>query len=135
MDIRKVAMEFANNYYLDIWTVDDALALIYPDGEIPNTHLYPLAEQLEAQTARDELKEETIEVALALVKPDGFTREVDLTAQKSIPLRFPTPLTERNYSSSGRNVKTRPGSSASIMTPTTLTQILKKVSFYRRSMN
>ncbi len=92
LDIRKVALEFANNYYLDIWTIYDALALIYPDGEIPSTHLYPLAEQLEAQTARYELKEETIEVALALVKPDGFTREVDLngtevyTAEISYPI-------------------------------------------------
>jgi len=56
--------------------VQDALAAIYPGGDVPLPHLTPLAEQIEAQTARYEVREETVEVALALVKPEGFTKGV-----------------------------------------------------------
>lgn len=76
LGIRQLAVEFAGNYHLDLWAVQDALAAIYPDGNVPVAHLTPLAEQLEVQTARYEVQSETVEVALALVKPEGFTKGV-----------------------------------------------------------
>jgi len=76
LGVRQLAVEFAGNYHLDPWAVQDALAAIYPDGNVPVPHLTPLAEQIEAQTARYEVQEETVEVALALVKPEGFTKGV-----------------------------------------------------------
>jgi len=39
-------------------------------------HIATLAEQIEAQNARYEVQEETVEVALALVKPEGFTKAI-----------------------------------------------------------
>ncbi len=71
--IRQLAVEFAHNYHLDIWAVCDALNAIYQDGDVPLSHITELATQIETQTAHYEVKEETIEVALALVKPSGFT--------------------------------------------------------------
>ena len=40
-------------------------------------HVEPLGAQIEAQMCRYEVKEEKVDVALALVKPEGFTREID----------------------------------------------------------
>jgi hypothetical protein len=42
---------------------------------VPETHLPALAEQIEAQTRRYQVEEEEVDVALALVKPDGFRAE------------------------------------------------------------
>ena len=70
--LRELAVDFAANYHLHLWTVHDALAAIYPDGDIPATHIDALASQIEEQTAAYEVNEETVEVALALVRPEGF---------------------------------------------------------------
>ncbi len=50
---------------------------LYLDGDVPLAHLDRLAAQVEAQTRFYEVKEEKVDVALALVKPDGFLRETD----------------------------------------------------------
>lgn len=70
--VRELAVDFAANYHLGLWTVHDALIAIYPEGEVPVPHVDALATQIEAQTAAYEIKEETVEVALALVRPEGF---------------------------------------------------------------
>ncbi len=74
MGLRQLAVEFADNYHLDVWAVFDALSAIYPGGEVPIPHLTPLAAQIEEQTVSYEVKEENVEVALALVKPEGFAK-------------------------------------------------------------
>ena len=74
MGSRQLAVEFAENYHLNIWAVCDALDAIYSaGGDVPLSHVRSLGGQIEAQTAHYEVKEETVEVALALVKPSGFT--------------------------------------------------------------
>jgi hypothetical protein len=58
-------------------TVQRELNRLYGgEGELPRAALTGLAEQIEKQTRRYEVREETVEVALALVKPEGFRKEV-----------------------------------------------------------
>ncbi|MBE3144823.1 MAG: restriction endonuclease subunit R, partial [Planctomycetes bacterium] len=78
VDIFTASVELANNYHLPAMTLLKELKRVYP-GEvtIPLSHLTNLAEQIEAQTRNYIVKEETVEVALALVKPDGFKKEVN----------------------------------------------------------
>ena len=55
---------------------------IYPEGDIPLDQLDGLAEQIEVQTRHYDIREEHVEVALALVKPEGFTEELDEHGRK-----------------------------------------------------
>ena len=89
--IRQLAVEFAENYHLDLWAVYDALLAIYPEGDVPLSHVIPLGGQIEAQTAHYEVKEETVEVALTLVKPSGFTASTgpDGTAVYTAEIAYP----------------------------------------------
>jgi type III restriction enzyme len=74
--VRQLAVEFAANYHLDLWIVNDALAAIYPGTEVPATDVPALAAQIEEQTAAYEVEEETVELALALVRPEGFNHSL-----------------------------------------------------------
>ena len=78
---------------MDLWAICDELRRLYGDRatELPLAHLPELARQIEAQTRRYEVREEAVEVALALVKPSGFTRQVEdgaevYTAEISYPI-------------------------------------------------
>ena len=78
LDAYTAAVELAAIYRLDVWTVHDELKRLYSDADaIPAHDLAGLARQIEQQTCRYELREETVEVALALIKPDGFDRVID----------------------------------------------------------
>jgi hypothetical protein len=59
--------------------VFDELERIYSeaDAEIPVLHLEDLGRQIEKQLSRYKVEEEEVEVALALVKPEGFLQELD----------------------------------------------------------
>lgn len=70
----EVAGELSANYRLDLWQVLDALRMVYGTADIPDTHFPALAEQIEERIRNYTVREEKVEVALALVKPDGFTR-------------------------------------------------------------
>lgn len=75
-DLYSTATELAAVYRLGVWTVYAELKRLYDAGGIvPETHLPALAEQIEAQTRRYCVEEEEVDVALALVKPDGFRVE------------------------------------------------------------
>lgn len=50
---------------------------IYRDGQVPKPDLPLLSQQIEAQLGQYEVREETVDVALALVKPSGFDRDLD----------------------------------------------------------
>lgn len=77
LDVYTAAVELASNYYLPPMTVYSELERLYGgEGELPKADLTGLAEQIEAQTRRYEVREEMVEVALALVKPEGFRKEV-----------------------------------------------------------
>lgn len=75
-DTYTAAVELSQNYRLNLWLIYDELMRLYgKKGEIPNAHLPALCRQIEEQTRFYEIKEEKIDFALALVKPEGFTKE------------------------------------------------------------
>jgi type III restriction enzyme len=72
-DLYAAATELAAVYRVDVWTVYGELKRLYgTGGTVPETHLPLLAAQVEAQTRRYRIEEEEVEVALALIKPEGF---------------------------------------------------------------
>jgi type III restriction enzyme len=75
--IYTVAVDLAIRYRLDMWTVYDELRRLYSTDDIPQMHSADLARQIEEQTSEYEVREETVDVALALVKPEGFQKETD----------------------------------------------------------
>ncbi|HOG45425.1 MAG TPA: DEAD/DEAH box helicase family protein [Anaerolineae bacterium] len=75
VDAYAAALELATVYRLRLDAVLAELRRLYGGAaELPAAHLAALARQVEAQTRRYEVREETVEEALALVKPEGFTR-------------------------------------------------------------
>lgn len=76
-DSYAVAVELAGCYRLDVWKVYEELRRVYGSDEIPVAHLPELALQLEDQTRAYEVREEKVDIALALVKPDGFVKGKD----------------------------------------------------------
>jgi type III restriction enzyme len=99
IDVYSAATKLAAVYRFDVWALKAQLASLYPNCELPQAHLAPLAEQLEAHTSHYVVKEEEVEVALALVKPEGFEREVGAdgteiyTAEISYPIARESLLT------------------------------------------
>ena len=76
IDLFSVAVELACNYHLQPMLLYQSLQQAYEGAlEIPRSHLTSLAEQIEAQTRNYEVNEETVEVALALIRPVGFMKE------------------------------------------------------------
>jgi len=76
-DAYSVAVDLAAQYRLEFWEVYGQLRGLYDEEEIPLYHLRELARQIEEQTCNYEVKTEHVERALALVRPEGFDREVD----------------------------------------------------------
>lgn len=79
VDLYTSAVDLAATYRIDLWEVLDELRRLYPDGEVPASHLPALAQQVEDRTRHYEHLDEEVEVALALVKPDGFRAEPTAT--------------------------------------------------------
>ncbi|MBN2564489.1 MAG: restriction endonuclease subunit R, partial [Candidatus Eisenbacteria bacterium] len=77
VDAYTAAVDLAARYRLDVWAVYDELRRLYGTDDMPATDLQELAKQIEEQTRFYEVKEERVDVALALVKPEGFARDVD----------------------------------------------------------
>jgi hypothetical protein len=77
-DLYAVAVDFSHEYRVEIWTVYDELRRIYPEAEVPSAHLLALRRQIEQQLGEYEVQEETVEQGLALVKPEGFEKSIDL---------------------------------------------------------
>lgn len=76
-DAYAASVELAAKYWMDPWTIYDALRGLYGDDDIPGGHVPGLAGQIEQQTRAYEIREERVDKALALVKPEGFTADVD----------------------------------------------------------
>ncbi len=89
-DLYSAAVELAAIYRVDLWAVLDELRRIYAGThEMPRAHLADLARQIEEQTRNYEVREEEREIALALVKPDGFEYDAateTYTAEISYPI-------------------------------------------------
>lgn len=75
MDIYEASVELCALYRLELTKICEILWEVYPDGEIPIPHLIELRKQIEKQTKNYSVTEEEIEVALALVKKEGFNKE------------------------------------------------------------
>lgn len=79
LDAYSAAVDLAARYRLDLWPLVEELRRLYDRDDIPELDLRALAEQVEHLTRTYQVKEERVDVALALVKPEGFTRETDGT--------------------------------------------------------
>ncbi len=77
LDVYAAAVDLSTRYRLDLWQVYDELRRLYGKEEIAASHMDELADQIEKQTRFYDVKEEKVEVALALVKPGGFAIERD----------------------------------------------------------
>lgn len=75
-DAYAAAVDMAGRYRLDLWAIYDELKRLYGTDDIPLAHVDDLVRQIEKQTRSYEVKEEKVDVALALVKPDGFTKDI-----------------------------------------------------------
>ncbi len=77
-DIHTAAVKLAEWYRLDLWRLYGELKRLYGGSdEVPLAHLPELAGQIERQVCQYEVNETKVEKALALVKPEGFTPEID----------------------------------------------------------
>ncbi len=82
VDCYSLAVELAALYRLDIWTVYDALKVTYDgDAEIPEADFPELSRQIAEQHRVYEVHEEEVEEALALVRLDGFHKEIEAGAE------------------------------------------------------
>jgi len=77
VDCYSAAVDVAARYRLDFWEVYGELRRLYGADEVPLYHLRDLGFQIEEQTSNYEVREEKVERALALVRPEGFEREID----------------------------------------------------------
>lgn len=92
IDLYTAATELSAVYRLDLWSVLDELRRIYSGAdELPIAHLAELSAQIEAQYSHYEVKEEVVERALALIKPEGFTHTLaaDDTDTYTAEIRYP----------------------------------------------
>ncbi len=82
IDAYSAAVELAAIHRLDVWTVYDALKGLYDgQGQIPEADLSDLSCQIAEQNRGYDIHEEEVEEALALVKLDGFHKEIEAGAE------------------------------------------------------
>ncbi|MHB9133317.1 MAG: DEAD/DEAH box helicase family protein [Armatimonadota bacterium] len=79
VDVYTAAVDLAACYRIPLWGVYGELRRLYADEDMPVAHIEALAQQIEAQTRQYEVSTEKVDVALALVKPEGFQRETTQT--------------------------------------------------------
>lgn len=96
IDPYTAATKLAAVYRSDFWAIKSQLCALYPDGEIPENHMPSLASQVEHATSAYDIVEEQIEVALALVKPDGFTREIAEDGSETYTAEITYPVTKEH---------------------------------------
>lgn len=78
IDVYSLAVDLAGVYRLAVGQVYAQLKNLYgANTEIPVEHRAALAKQIEEQTRNYEITREQVEVALALVKPDGFDKKIE----------------------------------------------------------
>ena len=77
LDVFAVACDLAGRYRLEALDLSAKLRALYPHGDVPELEVDGLASQVEEQTRQYDVSEERVDVALALIKPEGFTEEVD----------------------------------------------------------
>lgn len=96
IDLYTASTKLAAVYRADFWEIKSQLSALYPDGALPENHLSALAAQVEAATSAYDIIEEQIEVALALVKPEGFTREIGEDGTETYTAQISYPVTREH---------------------------------------
>lgn len=77
-DLYSSASNLSAIYRLDPFIILQELKRLYgQDGVVPDVHFPSLCRQIEEQTQNYKIEEEQVEVALALIKPQGFDQEHD----------------------------------------------------------
>jgi len=75
VDAYSFAVELSSFFKLPLMEVYERIKSLYPGGEIPDSHAFEIKKQLEEKLKNYDVKEEEIEVALALVKPMSFNKQ------------------------------------------------------------
>lgn len=75
VDIYSFAVELSFLYRLPLMMVYEKIKNLYPKGEIPESHANDIRRQLEEKLKNYRITEEEVEVALALIKPQSFSKE------------------------------------------------------------
>ena len=75
INIYKLSVELSTIYRIDAQKIFDALEMVYNDQKIPIGHIQDLKKQIEDQKKRWKIKDEEVEIALAIIKPHGFSIE------------------------------------------------------------
>ncbi len=110
LDLYTAAVELASIFHLDPWEMRAKLRDLYA-GEtvIPLVHAHALAGQVETQCRNYETREEAVEQALALVKPDGFTKELAQDSTEIYTAEITYPLDKENLLARWEEYKDRSG--------------------------
>lgn len=96
IDAYAAAVDLAARYRLDAWLILDELRRVYEQEDIPVAHIEELARQIEQQTRAYEVREETVEKALALVRKDGFKVETADDGTESYVAEIVYPLNKEH---------------------------------------
>lgn len=75
VDLYTFSVELSSLYRLPLLEIYEKLRELYPDGEIPLTHSFEIKKQIEEKIRNYAIVEKEIEVALALLKLEGFDKE------------------------------------------------------------
>jgi len=75
IDVYSFAVELSSLHRLPLMPVYEKIKELYPEGEIPESHAFEIRKELEEKLRNYNITEEKVEVALALVKTEGFSRE------------------------------------------------------------
>ncbi len=77
IDTFAAATDLAARYRLALLPLHAELTALYPDGDVPRSHIPGLAKQLEARTRSYETPESPVEREIFLLKESGFRQETD----------------------------------------------------------
>lgn len=75
IDAFSFAVELSSLFRLPLLPLYEKIMSIYANGEIPETHASGIKKQLEEKLKNYVINEEELEVALALIKPNKFSKE------------------------------------------------------------
>lgn len=76
-DVYRAAVLLSGRYRVDLWAIYDELRRLYAEEDLPASHLDVLGRQIESWQGAYAVSEEKVDVALALVRPEGFQVETD----------------------------------------------------------
>jgi len=110
VDLFSAAVDLAGNYHLSPMLLHRELHRLYPGQNNLSMHdLTDLAQQIEAQISQYTIEEETVEEALALVKPGGFKKEVNEAGVETYTAEIMYPIDRQDLLTSYQKWKEKAG--------------------------